>query len=229
MVALRLPRRLHPHRTALAALAESLWYVAQALNKPKTRADCVDGPRPCPWISCRAHMLGEVTGKGSYRVRADTPHVPWNSKTLNRKLPVVGQTLDEMVEVLTRLPHTCAEDVIDQADDADEGLRIKEIAWLMRLSAWRTRLANRSAQQKLGDELTRAERRKRMNERPISMGKEMSSATKKTNPKFTPYPHKQGTSKHARKANKAEGYTKSLNTVLDASRKRKAARKRGDK
>jgi len=25
-------------------------------NAPKTRADCVDGPRPCPWISCRYHL-----------------------------------------------------------------------------------------------------------------------------------------------------------------------------
>ena len=25
-------------------------------DAPKTRADCVGGPRPCPWISCRYHL-----------------------------------------------------------------------------------------------------------------------------------------------------------------------------
>jgi hypothetical protein len=23
---------------------------------PKTRADCIDGPRPCPWNRCRYHL-----------------------------------------------------------------------------------------------------------------------------------------------------------------------------
>lgn len=25
--------------------------------KPKTRADCIDGPRPCRWITCRHHLV----------------------------------------------------------------------------------------------------------------------------------------------------------------------------
>ncbi len=25
-------------------------------GRPRTRADCVDGPRPCPWFSCRHHL-----------------------------------------------------------------------------------------------------------------------------------------------------------------------------
>lgn len=28
-----------------------------ALRRPRTRGDCVDGPRPCPWIACRHHLL----------------------------------------------------------------------------------------------------------------------------------------------------------------------------
>ncbi len=34
--------------------AEARWL---AENRPRTRGDCVDGPRPCPWSSCR-HNLG---------------------------------------------------------------------------------------------------------------------------------------------------------------------------
>ncbi len=34
--------------------------------RPRTRGDCVDGPRPCPWVSCRSHLYLEVAqGTGS--------------------------------------------------------------------------------------------------------------------------------------------------------------------
>src|SRR5690606_40153075 len=29
--------------------------------KPKTRADCKDGPRPCPFISCKHHLYVDVS------------------------------------------------------------------------------------------------------------------------------------------------------------------------
>ena len=25
-------------------------------DRPRTRADCLKGPRPCPWIMCRHHL-----------------------------------------------------------------------------------------------------------------------------------------------------------------------------
>lgn len=30
------------------------------MERPRTRADCVDGPRPCPWVSCEHHAMIEV-------------------------------------------------------------------------------------------------------------------------------------------------------------------------
>lgn len=27
-----------------------------SLSRPLRRADCQDGPRPCPWVSCRHHL-----------------------------------------------------------------------------------------------------------------------------------------------------------------------------
>lgn len=33
--------------------------------RPKTRGECVDGPRPCPWVSCKYHLylsVNPVTG-----------------------------------------------------------------------------------------------------------------------------------------------------------------------
>lgn len=29
-------------------------------QRPKVRADCIDGPRPCPWVSCRHHLYADV-------------------------------------------------------------------------------------------------------------------------------------------------------------------------
>lgn len=26
------------------------------MDRPRTRGDCIDGPRPCPWISCYFHI-----------------------------------------------------------------------------------------------------------------------------------------------------------------------------
>ena len=34
------------------------------LARPRTRGDCVDGPRPCPWVSCRHHLFLDVEEDG---------------------------------------------------------------------------------------------------------------------------------------------------------------------
>jgi hypothetical protein len=41
------------------------------LRRPRTRGDCVDGPRPCPWVSCHYHLALEV----AWATNARTPHV----------------------------------------------------------------------------------------------------------------------------------------------------------
>jgi len=32
-------------------------------TRPKTRLECIDGPRPCPWVSCRFHLYLDVNEK----------------------------------------------------------------------------------------------------------------------------------------------------------------------
>lgn len=29
-------------------------------SRPRTRGDCINGPRPCPWVSCRHHLFWEL-------------------------------------------------------------------------------------------------------------------------------------------------------------------------
>jgi len=38
------------------------------LARPKRRSDCVDGPRPCPWVGCRYHLFMDTTGAGSLKM-----------------------------------------------------------------------------------------------------------------------------------------------------------------
>lgn len=37
------------------------------IARPKTRGECQDGVRPCPWVSCRHHLAYEVTPDGDLR------------------------------------------------------------------------------------------------------------------------------------------------------------------
>lgn len=32
------------------------------VERPRTRGDCADGPRPCPWVSCRYHLYLDAAG-----------------------------------------------------------------------------------------------------------------------------------------------------------------------
>jgi len=38
-----------------------LLYPETDYDKPRTRAECVDGPRPCPYISCKHHLYVDVS------------------------------------------------------------------------------------------------------------------------------------------------------------------------
>jgi hypothetical protein len=38
-----------------------------AIERPLTRGECADGPRPCPWVSCKHHLYLDVTKHGSLK------------------------------------------------------------------------------------------------------------------------------------------------------------------
>lgn len=37
---------------------------APDVPRPRTRADCRDGPRPCGWVSCRHHLYADIQRSG---------------------------------------------------------------------------------------------------------------------------------------------------------------------
>lgn len=58
-------------------------------DRPLTRADCVDGPRPCPWVGCKWHLAYDV-----------------DKRTGSIKQSFPGLELEQ-------LRHTCALDVAE--------------------------------------------------------------------------------------------------------------------
>lgn len=79
-------------------------------SRPRTRGDCADGERPCPWVSCRHHLYLDVdpyTGS----IKLNFPHLE----------------VDE-------LPVTCS------LDRADEGaVKLDAVAEILNVSRERVR------------------------------------------------------------------------------------------
>jgi plasmid maintenance system antidote protein VapI len=105
---------------------------AGLLPRPATRADCVDGPRPCAFISCRHHLFGEVLPSGAIK-----PEFP-------------GREVWEMAE-------TCSLDLADR--HADVGMEATEIADLLNVTDSSVRMHLNSGLAALRRRLDRRPRR----------------------------------------------------------------------
>lgn len=79
-------------------------------DRPKTRADCEDGCRPCPFVSCKHHLYLDV-----------------NEKTGSIKLNFPDLEVEDM-------PETCVLDIADKG-----GLTLEETGELTNLTRERVR------------------------------------------------------------------------------------------
>lgn len=78
-------------------------------KRPRTRGECVDGPRPCPWVSCRFHILVET-------IR----YSPFGNKRDQKRFL---EKLEELVEEdLLGMEDTCALDVADEGPQTLEAI-----------------------------------------------------------------------------------------------------------
>jgi hypothetical protein len=46
--------------SAAAAIADSSRVRLPVLQRPRTRGECIDGPRPCQWTTCRHHLASDL-------------------------------------------------------------------------------------------------------------------------------------------------------------------------
>lgn len=69
-------------------------------KRPKSRAECCDGPRPCPFVSCKYNLYLEVEPSGSIKV--NQPHVDPEALSPSCALDVAeegGRTLDQVAKM----------------------------------------------------------------------------------------------------------------------------------
>jgi hypothetical protein len=52
----------------LQLVAEELGDTSDLPPRPRSRAECKDGPRPCPFVSCQHHLYLDVGSKGSIKL-----------------------------------------------------------------------------------------------------------------------------------------------------------------
>lgn len=93
-------------------------------ERPQTRSDCLDGPRPCPFVACRYHLYLDVARNGS--IKLNFPDLePW------------------------QLEPCCALDVADRG-----GTTLEQVAALMNMTRERVRQLEGPALEKLAPLLT---------------------------------------------------------------------------
>lgn len=115
----RLSGRQRPiARTLGEAILEDL--AASTEPRPRTRAECRDGPRPCPWVGCKWHLYLDV-----------------NPATGALKLNFPDRELDELVQ-------TCALDVAERGEHV-----LETVGELTNLTRERVRLTEVRALLKL--------------------------------------------------------------------------------
>lgn len=103
---------------------------AQDLQPPRTRADCIDAVRPCPWVSCRYHMWADVSVQGS--IKFSFPSIEPQD-----------------------LPYSCALDVADVARAAGHGITLAQVGALMNITRERVRQLEKKAITKAAEALKR--------------------------------------------------------------------------
>ena len=104
--------RMFRHQAATGGVDPELKSLMAELDarRPKTRGDCVDGHRPCPFVSCRFNLFVDV-----------------NPRTGSVKMNFPDKELDEVGD-------TCSLDVADRG-----GITLEEVGAIMNLTRERVR------------------------------------------------------------------------------------------
>jgi hypothetical protein len=74
--------------------------------RPRTRADCLDGPRPCPWFRCRYHLAFDWNPERPLVIKENFPH-----------LRILSDPEGPGLDMLEAKLGTCVLDVCDKMND----------------------------------------------------------------------------------------------------------------
>jgi hypothetical protein len=92
--------------------------VASLRALPDTRGECADGIRPCPLVSCRFHLLLNVTSDGRMYSQKDFDE----------------DDADSISDAIRDLEESCALDVADRGGH----LPLEEVGHLLGTVSWRS-------------------------------------------------------------------------------------------
>lgn len=80
--------------------------------RPRTRGECENTARPCPYVTCRHHLLIDVSEQGNILLNEGDPCRRMGSRAVSRAAP---ESFDQRaLRRLAELPHTCSLDVADE-------------------------------------------------------------------------------------------------------------------
>ncbi len=88
-------------------------------RRPRVRGDCANGPRPCPWVSCRYHLALHVTATGSIQI---APFAENNTYRSRQKFD--AEEASDRVVAWANENDTCA---LDVAERELEGMTLEAI------------------------------------------------------------------------------------------------------
>jgi hypothetical protein len=113
-----------PAKLLVAERRAAALTVYPEVERPQTRADCKDGPRPCPWVSCVHHLYLDVNPTTG-AIKLNHPRLEvWDMK------------------------ETCSLDVADRGP-----VTLEEVGELMNITRERTRQIELAALGKLTGEI----------------------------------------------------------------------------
>jgi hypothetical protein len=95
-------KTIAPRRLTKEELKLSQTLTKPDIERPRTRAECANGPRPCPWVSCKHHLYLDVNPEtGS--IKLNFPDLELENMRDTCSLDVAdrgGITLEEVGEIL---------------------------------------------------------------------------------------------------------------------------------
>lgn len=113
--------------------------MSRGAPRPRTRGDCLDGPRPCVYVACKHHLLlsiDETRGRPRKGAPGQAVSIAGERGTVTpRSTPeAVEAWTERAAETLLEMPDTCALDVAERGRQ-----KLVEIGRVLRLTRERVR------------------------------------------------------------------------------------------